>query len=74
MMRNPNQVKRSRPIEGHISGGRPGRPDVVMPKTRPYEKHSSQSPKRERRRSGESEGNRRSKGDDDDRRGRDKDD
>lgn len=70
--RDPRRMRRSRPIEGHISSGRPGRPDVVMPKTRPRDKQSSRYSARKHRRSKKRDDDRRSKRDDDDRRNRDK--
>ncbi len=74
VMRDPHQVRRSRPIEGHISGGRPDRPDVVMPKTKPRDKQPSRSLKGERQKAGNREDRRRSNNGDSDRRERGKDD
>lgn len=59
--RDPRKVLRSGPVRGHISGGRPGRPDVVMPKARPHGKRTSQALKRKHRKSAKSKIDERSK-------------
>ena len=60
--RDPRKVLRSGPARGHIGrGGRPGRPDVVMPKARPHGKYRSQASKRKHRKSTKSEIDDRSK-------------
>ena len=49
--RDPHKMVRTLPPKGHIGGGRPGRPDVVMPKTRPRTAPPSRSSRKQEHRS-----------------------